>query len=417
MSGKILITFLGTGRLNKEGNNTREYAEVTYDFNGKKFKSSFVSLILTRELKADKIIIIGTLKSMWEELYLRILGEKNINEDFYLELAELHKKFEDINDDVYRIISRLENEIAQKAGFDIKILLLKNGANQDEIDFNIDTTIDFLQKELLVDTKQNIYVDITHGFRSMAFIINQVVFYFSQVFDRQIKFKKIYYGMMEVIKDLGYAPIVSLSRLIDLNQWAQASYAFKNYGNAYLLSDLLTNKKDNPAKKILKEFSNTLNLGLIFHVKNQLKALDKLIVREYHSSLAGLIVPGVIEEFIGFFGTDMMPLKDSVFQFKLARWHFSRKNFGLSVIVLYESIITWICERESLNPMAKKDREKAKMLLSNKNYRDLRTILNQYKIDNIRHGVAHQLPKQIPVSTAIKNLETALNELEKIILV
>ena len=417
MPRKVLITFLGTGRLNKEGTNTRDYAKVTYLFNGKKIESSFVSLILAGELKADKVIIIGTLKSMWEELYLRILGEGNINEDFYLELTELHKTYKDINDDVYRIISRLEKEVSEKAGLNIKILLLKNGINQDEIDFNIDVTIDFLQNQLLGDIKWEVYVDITHGFRSMAFIINQVIFYFSQVFDDQIKFRKIYYGMMEVIKDLGYAPIVSLSRLIDLNQWAQASYAFKNYGNAYLLSDLLTNKKDNPAIKVLKEFSNTLNLSLIFHVKNQLKALDKLIKQEYHSSLASLIIPRVIQDFSSFFGSSSQLLKDSVFQIKLARWHFNRKNFGLSVIVLYEAAITWICENENLEPTARNDRERAKSLLSDKNYHDLRNILNKYKIDNIRNGVAHQLPKQIPVSTAIKNLESALNELEKIILV
>ncbi len=417
MASKVLITFLGTGRLNKEGSNTRDYAKVTYLFNGKKFKSSFVSLILARELKAGKIIIIGTLKSMWEELYLRILGEGNINEDFYLELTELHKTYKDINDDVYRIISRLEKEVSEKAGLNIKILLLKNGINQDEIDFNIDVTIDFLQNQLLGDIKWEVYVDITHGFRSMAFIINQVIFYFSQVFDDQIKFRKIYYGMMEVIKDLGYAPIVSLSRLIDLNQWAQASYAFKHFGNAYLLSDLLTNKKDNPAKKVLKEFSNTLNLSLIFHVKKQLRALDKLIKQEYHSSLASLIIPRVIQDFASFFGSSSESLKDSVFQIKLARWHFNRKNFGLAVIVLYEAAITWICENENLVPTARNDRERAKSLLSDKNYHDLRNILSKYKIDNIRNGVAHQLPKQIPVSTAIKNLESALNELEKIILV
>src|SRR5690554_5919268 len=89
---KTLISFLGTGgKLNKEGQVIREYRTAKYSIEGKfAGESSFVTSVLMDHFAIDNLILIGTVKSMWEEAY-RYFCEKNnrpIDVDYYVELSD-----------------------------------------------------------------------------------------------------------------------------------------------------------------------------------------------------------------------------------------------------------------------------------------------------------------------------------------
>jgi len=63
---KVLISALGTGV-----KDDREYRKAPYVFPGdtKVYKTLFIASALCEQLKVEKLYLIGTAKSMWEEVY------------------------------------------------------------------------------------------------------------------------------------------------------------------------------------------------------------------------------------------------------------------------------------------------------------------------------------------------------------
>ncbi len=66
---KILISPIGTGGLSKDNTSAREYRKTNYKIDEKVYERSFVSSALKDHLGIDHILFIGTVKSMWEEVY------------------------------------------------------------------------------------------------------------------------------------------------------------------------------------------------------------------------------------------------------------------------------------------------------------------------------------------------------------
>ena len=66
-----LISFIGTGSLNADQKKSnRKYRTATYTIKGQEVGTdSFVSAVLFEHLKINRLILIGTARSMWEEVY------------------------------------------------------------------------------------------------------------------------------------------------------------------------------------------------------------------------------------------------------------------------------------------------------------------------------------------------------------
>lgn len=82
----ILISPLGKGMKD------REYEMTKYKFvdSDEEYESSLIASVLSEHLQVDKIFLIGTRGSMWEEVF-RYFGEADQNEEraqIYLELSE-----------------------------------------------------------------------------------------------------------------------------------------------------------------------------------------------------------------------------------------------------------------------------------------------------------------------------------------
>ncbi|GIV28182.1 MAG: hypothetical protein KatS3mg027_1996 [Bacteroidia bacterium] len=409
-----LISFLGTGSFHLV-DNKREYRTAKYQFNNQIQETKYVSLFLAQQLKADKIIFIGTFKSMWEQIYIDLVPPHNINEPLLNQLLELHNKK---HSDPYnpQIFSELEQQINQHSHTKIKIIIVNYGINQDEIHQNIQIIYQQLLDEFIHHPHPvQLHIDTTHSFRSLPLVLLQVIQYFSWIHNDKIQIKGIYYGMLEVINELGYAPIIDLSSIWNIQQWTQAAYDFQNYGNGYLLSQLINNTNPSEAN-LIRQFSENLNLNLIFHFKQNIQQLRGILNKEY-PSLGKNIIPNVLSGFLQRFKGDLKNIPDWKLQLELAKWQFENKRYGLAVIILYEAIFSYICYKENLNPLAYNDREIAKKkFYPKKNYKSIRDIISKNKIDDIRNGIAHQLEKQITPDKAIKNIQNAILEIEKILL-
>lgn len=377
---QTLISFIGTGALNKEGNSEREYRKATYSFGNETIgSSSFVSSVLFDFLSIDKVILIGTVKSMWEEVY-RYFCEKNnihLDEDYWMYLgAQAEIAGHSTNPDSIDL-----NKLVEILGEGSMVKIIPYGLNdfeQWEI-FNVLTEV-----FKYLDKKDKIHLDVTHAFRSLPLFSITAIMYLKDVIGKTISIEGVYYGMLESSKEFnGVTPIIDLSLIIRLQDWIKGAYSFKEFGKAYLLADLIQKEKDS---NILRQFSDALSLNYLSEIERQLQSF-KSLAQEIKSPIAKLIVPPLLLDFTNRLSKAKSQAK---FQLELSIWHRQRKNYAAAYIVFVESLITHVCEEEQWNWQILFDRNQAKnRLRSYAKYKHLRQMFKS--TNSIRNNIAHNL--------------------------
>jgi CRISPR-associated Csx2 family protein len=180
---------------------------------------------LYEHLQLDGIIFIGTVKSMWEEVYRVFCEEKKIklDEDYYYQLIETIESLNYQSSLDSLDLTTLENILGKYS----QCILIKYGLNQQELQENFDQIIklvDFLQDG------DEIYIDITHSFRSLSLFMFLVLNFVNDLYtERNIKVKGVYYGMLDVTREFGYAPVVDLQSLFEVTEWIKGLYSLKKF--------------------------------------------------------------------------------------------------------------------------------------------------------------------------------------------
>ena len=196
----------------------------------------------------------------------------------------------------------------------------------------------------ILNNGDEIYLDITHSFRSNAMWMFLVINYITDVLDKNIEIKMISYGMFEAkyekeIKENGeniklvISPIVNLKAFFDLMNWIKGANELKNYGNAYTILEMI---EDDDVNKKIKTFSNSINLNYIGTIKRNLESIKKII--DKIDSIKGpgkLIIPSVLKNFIEIFGNIKQEYE---FLFKLAEWNFKQKRYAMVAININEGL-------------------------------------------------------------------------------
>ena len=330
MSKKVLIAGIGGGK-NKD---TGTYRVANYKIENKVYEQrSFITSALEEHYSIDKTIFIGTTGSMWDNLYefYSKKFQKDYDENYHLDLmavidnATMETDIDGLN------LSKFNETFKDK----ILGIVTKYGMNELEIFENFNLIIK-LQDEL--EDGDEVYLDITHSFRSNAFWMFLVMNYLTDVEDKNIKVKAITYGMLEAQKD-GVAPVVDLNAFYKILQWIKGANNLKNYGNSYLIEENIENEK---ISKKLKNFSDALNMNYIGSLRQSINSLKKL--EDDIDNLEGpakLIIPKVIKDFMDRFASED---KDYLFQAKLAKWHFEQKRYAMAYININESIIGFIMD-------------------------------------------------------------------------
>ena len=343
MSKKVLIAGIGGGK-NKE---TGTYRVANYKIENKIYEQrSFITSALEEHYGIDKTIFIGTAGSMWDNLYefYSKKFQKDYDENYHLDLmAIIDNATMDTNIDSLNL-SKFNETFNDK----IVAIVTKYGMNELEIFENFNLIIK-LQDEL--EDGDEVYLDITHSFRSNAFWMFLVMNYLTDVQDKNITVKAISYGMLEAQKD-GVAPVVDLNAFYKILQWIKGANNLKNYGNSYLIEENIENEK---LSKKLKNFSDALNMNYIGSLRQSINSLKKL--EDDIDNLEGpakLIIPKIIKDFMDRFASED---KDYLFQAKLAKWHFEQKRYAMAYININESIIGFILDTLEL-PLLTGDRKK-----------------------------------------------------------
>ncbi|MDD2636568.1 MAG: TIGR02221 family CRISPR-associated protein [Bacteroidales bacterium] len=132
-----------------------------------------------------------------------------------------------------------------KLPFKFEPILIKDGNDKDEIWEVFDTIFKLLKDD------DEIYFDITHGFRYLPMLILVLSNYAK--FLKNIKVKSITYGNYEARKD-GIAPIIDITSFSVLQDWTSATQTFLETGQTHNIVKIL----DKYDLNCLKEFSNEI---------------------------------------------------------------------------------------------------------------------------------------------------------------
>lgn len=393
---KTLISFLGTGLSSQKGGTPlRNYRSAKYSINGKMVgESSFVSSVLMEHFQFDNLILIGTCKSMWEAVYEFYCEkqEKDIDFEAYIHLADFiekanHKTSPDEIDLslVKSILEEGDDAIAIPYGLDRE--------EQMEIFSRIGKAFENFKEG------DEIILDVTHSFRSLPLFTTSIINYFQSLSDKGIKFSKVYYGMLDAMNEFNdVAPIIDISTAVELQDWTTAAYSFKEYGKGAMLADLLGGE----AGKVIKIFSNAVNINYLNEIKTKLVNFQKLSNLHFENEFAQWVVPEVLQSF-----TQRLQKAGNQqwkFQYELSVWHKEKQNYSSAYIVFVESIITYVCEQKGWDWKQMGKRQQAKAALSSKNAFQLRKLYSD--ANKQRKNIAHNLNRRgNQIEVDIKKLE------------
>lgn len=390
---KVLVSFLGIGQKN------REYKSAKYKIDNKFYETSFVSAAIIEHLNIDKKIVIGTSKSMWEEYYHFFAEKENtFDESIYYELVESidNTSFSEYNDNL---------EILNTSLLNTSIIQIKYGLNEEELRYNLNKIIEI---ENIINDGDELYIDVTHGFRTFPLLAQYAINYLKQISNKNIYIKGYFYGMLEAIKDLGYAPLINMGILNDLNDLIIGASEFKNNSNGLLIANIIL--KDAPkASKKIRNFSKAISINYSHEIRNQINQLAEIDFQEIPEP-ERYIVKKVFDDFLKRF-------KDSddasTFQLKLAEWYFDNNIYGASYIFLTEAIISKVVEERKINDdvFNKEARDSAKKKISSYN-KELGKVYTS--VNKIRRNIAHALNSRHntylnDITSLEKNIKKVIN--------
>ena len=399
---KILISFIGTGKAN------RDYSRATYRLGDEEVETSFVAYALRKFVKPDKLFLIGTPHSMWEEVY-RAFSD-NPDEDTWSEIGDWCDKA-GVDTPVDNMPHKQDIEAAIGEGS--KVFPIRYGVNEEQIQQNIDIILGL--RNHLADGDE-IVVDITHSFRSLPLLIMQLILYLKQMGSPRVTVSHVYYGMLDITRELHYTPVVDISSMISLSDWITGAFTFKLNGSATLASRLLEQEGGQSAATLLDKFSNVLSLNDMGQLQQQVQELSGI---KYPSEMARLALEPTVSSFVRQFRN----LSPAEFQYRLARWHFDNGNYLAAYNDLVECIITKACEetpgydwQDKGNRDSVRDAYKAKDARmpddTDRLYQPTQLVEVYRRINPVRNYLVHLSKRSAAKTNATKKITTLRKALD-----
>lgn len=390
---KVLISSLGTGRREKGS-----YAKAKYEVNQKTYETTFIADALNRHLDFDKIFLVGTRKSIWDEAYMVFGGE----DEKYLEEIYEKKELGEV-DEVF-----LE-KFKKTTSKGLEPIIVKYGLNDDEL---WDNFTEFLNISKNIKDGDELYLDITHSFRSLALMSFVMTQFAHTISNKDFKIKGVFYGMFEYKWDNnGITPIVDIKILLEIQQWIKAIDAIKNYSDFNPLVQLLDeNKIEKDVQNTFVNLSNTISLANLASIRQFIKTASKKIksIENSDNKIIKLLASEIVV-LVERLNKD----KISEFQYELAVWFYDNKNYALSYMALGEAVITKTAEiKLPEEDIADKDvREEAKRRIDYPYDKHYWHYKEKDTISEIRNNIAHQLlDRKDKVNQDIEKLKFFLDE-------
>lgn len=402
---KILITSIGTGE-KKEG----AYQRANYKIEDKIYEQEpFISKALARHYGVEKIFMVGTSGSMWDEVYNAFGGnDADRHEELYFNKEASSVQQQEL-EDVCDVLNSYTN------GSGSKCFLVSYGLNDHELWSNFEQ---YLKMSDYISDGDEIYLDITHSFRSLAMMSFLMTQFIEQVRQKNVRIKGIFYGMFEYSKqNKGVTPVVNMSILAEIQEWTKAVGYLKYFGNATMLYELISNNcafhTDKDTKNVFMHLSNNISMGNITGIYEAVQTVKRrILILETSSNPVAAYLSKDIKEFVSSLDYE----KETDFSLALAKWFMTNRNYGMSYLVLYDFVIAKTCELNGLNPDNEEDQKQAKKIIYKLAHSpDKRLSIFYETVENIkkiRNSIAHSTGRSGASVSDINNLPEYLRKIE-----
>ena len=288
-------------------------------------------------------------------------------------------------------------------------IIVKYGLNDDEL---WDNFTEFLNIAKNIKDGDELYLDITHSFRSLALMSFVMTQFAHTISNKNFKIKGVFYGMFEYKWDnKGITPIVDIKILLEIQEWIKAIDSIKNYSDFNLLIQLLDdNQIEKDVQNTFINLNNTISLANITSIRQFIKTASKKIrsIEKSENKIVKLLAPEILK-----LVDELDKDRDSDFQYNLAKWFYGNKNYVLAYIALYEAIITKSCELSNYDISNHDLREDAKRSIGDDKYGKHFYTKYDNSISVIRNAIVHQSEdRKHLVASDIKKLETFITLFE-----
>ncbi len=437
---KILILSLGTGRpRDRKIEKMPGYEGTRYCIDGKYFESEFVAEPLISTFGPDEIIIVGTSRSAWEDLY-RKFGEP-VDEQSAQRLSEIAAQGgKDKECDELRELSREVEKIYEKGltpklfeNVKVHVSMIRYGINGDELRENYNLLMCSIREILKEDVHYKVAFDITHSFRSLPLYNLVILDYFRNVSPFDLEISHVYYGNLDIRRENNdIAPVVDMRELTEVLDLSNGVSEFKNTGNAAsLLKNIPDEEKD--FRDTLERFDWATQINALDKIADSLKRLMEIVDRkdtensDKYTDLREMISHVIQLKFFEENGMGKMSpqafedLPTEEKQFLICKWYFRQNRYGQAVATGMEALKSYLVR---IYPEKEKDRQEDTRKASIKRFKD---IYHQYlrkkkdrneieelmyelegsmwKATPIRNVFAHNLGKDTTDSMGIRNVD------------
>lgn len=396
---KVLISSLGTGS-KKDG----AYQKAKYQFDKETpYETSFIADAILKHHNIDKLFLVGTKKSIWDEVYATLVSGQD---EKYYEL--LYEKKESCGVDLSDL-KQLDEEIEYISSSKV----IEYGVDSNEIWSNFEK---FLEIANELEEGDELYLDITHSFRSLALMSFVMTQFASVISEKNFTIKAVYYGMFEYSSENdGVTPVVDINILLEIQEWIKAIDAIKKYSDFDPLVRLLEkeNSIEVKVKNVFVHLNNSLEIANMHAIKEFIQTASKKIkvIEKSDNKIISLLAPEVYK-----LVNELNYEKMSDFQFALAKWFCNNKNYALSYMALAEAIVTKTCEIKGYDSDTEEGRKEAKAHIdypwnsyfSATKKENGKIVDNIGSISSIRNSIAHQLERASNIDNDIKKLKEFL---------
>ena len=387
MPAHYLLTFIGTGGY-RQADGARAYREADYELDGERYRTTLLAHALFYHGGFSGVIVAGTVASMWEKVYEHFAADgPGVDEDIYLalgtrtEAADAHTPVDDDLDE-FGEAGWLEPVREALPGYSAAVLL-EYGLDSAQLARNVERIATGLAA---VPAGGELAVDITHGFRSFPLVALAALQALSVQRDRRYRVGAVYYGMLDAASALGYAPVVRLDLVTDLEYAGRAAYIAQAYGRFDELLPVLPEGELAEATAALNDAIALQRLGRVGHLLARVAAslgrLDgvALTVTERQASEA---LRWVLRSLFAGFGESPTASQQ---QYVLARWFHRQRNYAAAYLLLAESVVTERCLRTGGGHVGKAGRQAASAWLGGAGG-GVRAAYR--RITRVRHRIAH----------------------------
>ena len=210
-----------------------------------------------------------------------------------------------------------------------------------------------------INREDELYFDITHGFRYLP-MLTLVLCNYSK-FVKKVKVESITYGNYEVAKKLRHGLIVDLLPLTKLQDWTYAAGTYLDSGNVKKLAEMSGRQYEDFAetmKKTIGDFHTCRGISIIesTHIKQIKSLMDSMDT----SDLPPLkfVFDEIKKDFNKF--DDVQNIKNG---YESAKWCYKNELYQQAITILIETVITDICICENLEWKRRKNRDFASKAL------------------------------------------------------